>query len=191
MRSAISACLLPILVPLVSAAAYVIPPYEGWKFMNGSQFMGSAGSVPAPKEWTVTGSNVNGRLNVQCSGSDTVQIVPLKNGSTWTGGTLTSRFTMTPQLGRRTIFETRVRFGTNTVDTKQGFQAGLLLMSEGCRQGMKFPDCGGLGVIKMVNGQLNSTVGAVCTSMSPPRIGFSISCRTSFEELGTDQVTKL
>ncbi|KAL2128169.1 hypothetical protein VTI74DRAFT_9560 [Chaetomium olivicolor] len=154
-----------LLLFLATLGSATIPRYdtEGYKIHLSEDFRGPPGGVLQGDDWEVTDANVNGRRGVQLSGGDTMQLVPWKNGE-WDRARATTRYTMTPKAGKRTMLETRIRFGSNPIENKQGFLAGLWISSEQCRHGVNMVGCGSLAVIQTYNGILKSYSGAICTT---------------------------
>ncbi|KXX74013.1 Beta-glucanase [Madurella mycetomatis] len=162
MRFTPFAPLLLILAPLV--AAWDAPSYGGYRLVWSDNFAGSSGSLPNENNWHIIDGNlgVNNELQtyrrntrqVQTSGGNTLQLIPWRDGSEWTSGRIESRYTFTPQPGRRTMAEAQIRFGGNPVHTKQGMWPAFWLLGDSIRSGTGWPGCGELDIMETVNGQL-------------------------------------
>ncbi|KAK4032687.1 concanavalin A-like lectin/glucanase domain-containing protein [Parachaetomium inaequale] len=163
MRFASYLSLLPILGTSVSA--WDAPSYDGYRLVWADTFPGASGSLPNENNWNILDGNlgVNNELqtyrrstrNVQSSGGNTLQLVPWRDGSSWTSGRLESKYTFTPQAGRRTMAEAQIRFGGNSIDTKQGMWPAFWVLGNSIRSGTPWPACGELDIMETVNGQLS------------------------------------
>ncbi|KAK4125817.1 glycoside hydrolase family 16 protein [Parathielavia appendiculata] len=154
--------LLPLLGTAVSA--WDAPSYSGYRLVWADTFAGPSGQLPNENNWNILDGNlgVNNELqtyrrsarNVQTSGGNTLQVVPWKDGSSWTSGRVESKYTFTPQPGRRTMAEAQIRFGGNDIGTKQGIWPAFWLLGDSIRSGTPWPACGELDILETVNGQL-------------------------------------
>jgi beta-glucanase (GH16 family) len=154
--------LLPLLGPL--ASAWDAPGYDGYRLVWSDSFTGASANLPNENNWKIVDGNlgVNNELQayrrnarqVQTSGGNTLQIVPWREGSGWTSGRIESRYTFTPQPGRRTMAEAQIRFGSNPIDTKQGMWPAFWLLGDSVRHGTPWPACGELDIMETVNGRL-------------------------------------
>ncbi|KAK4247297.1 glycoside hydrolase [Corynascus novoguineensis] len=168
--------LLPVLG--TSVLAWNPPSYDGYRLVWSDAFSGSSGSLPNENNWNIITGNlgVNNELevymrdprNVQHSGGDTLQIVPWKDGSTWTSGRIESKFTFTPTAGGRTMAEGQIRFGGNDIGTKAGLWPAFWLLGDSIRSGTPWPACGELDIVETVNGQLRGYGTAHCTACNEP-----------------------
>src|SRR5947207_121192 len=109
-----SLCLLSI-ASLASLASFFTPALSsdapqlpGYRMLWSDNFVGSTGQRPGSNWNVITGNlGINNELqtytdssgNVQLSGGQTVQLVPLHEGDRWTSGRIESRFTFTPAAG--------------------------------------------------------------------------------------------
>ena len=175
--------LLPILGTSVSA--WDAPSYAGYRLVWADTFPGAGGNLPNENNWNIIDGNlgVNNELqtyrrstrNVQTSGGNTLQLVPWRDGSSWTSGRLESKYTFTPQAGRRTMAEAQIRFGGNSIDTKQGMWPAFWVLGNSLRSGTPWPACGELDIMETVNGQLSGYGTIHCGGLSlftltkPPR----------------------
>ncbi|KAK3379085.1 glycoside hydrolase family 16 protein [Lasiosphaeria ovina] len=162
MRFTASASLLSFLPVLVSA--WGAPSYGGYNLVWSDSFAGSGGNLPNQNNWNIIDGylNVNGELEtyratskqVQTSGGNTLQIVPWRDGSSWTSGRIESKYTFSPQAGKRTMAEALIRFGGNDISTKQGIWPAFWLLGDSLRHGTGWPACGELDIMESVNGRL-------------------------------------
>lgn len=165
--------LLLFLASLV--AAWDPPSYSGYSLIWDANFPSAAGTLPSTANWNIiTGYlGVNGEweeytsssANVQCSGGQTLQLVPWKDSSTangWTSGRIESKYTFTPTAGRVTRAEAYIRFGTNAVSTKQGIWPAFWMLGDSLRHGGSWPACGELDVMETVDGILTGHGTAHC-----------------------------
>ncbi len=175
MRSTVA--LLSTLLPLSSA---INPPaYSGYTLTWQSIFPYAKGVAPDNDndKWNVITGNlgVNNEVetytraaaNVECSGNDTLLITPVKasNGA-WTSGRIESRYTFTPTLGKTTLAEARIRFGSNAASRKQGIWPAFWLLGDSNRHGTTWPACGELDVFEAIDGQLIGHGTAHCGTAS-------------------------
>ncbi|KAK3389279.1 glycoside hydrolase family 16 protein [Podospora didyma] len=159
--------LLPSLV-----LAWNSPTYDGYRLIWTDTFAGAGGSLPNTNNWNIIDGNlgVNGELQtykanprqVQLSGGQTLQVVPWRDGSSWTSGRIESKYTFTPQAGKRTMAEASLRFGANDPSTKQGMWPAFWLLGDSLRHGNSWPACGELDIMETVNGQLTGYGTAHC-----------------------------
>ncbi|ROV87375.1 hypothetical protein VMCG_10748 [Cytospora schulzeri] len=159
------------------AAAWIPPSYSGYTLEWYSPFLYASGQLPSSDNWNfITGYlGVNSELeeytsstaNVQCSGGQTLQIVPWKDASTtygWTSGRIESKYTFTPTAGVITRAEAEIRFGTNDISTKQGIWPAFWMLGESLREGGSWPACGELDIMETVDGILRGYGTAHCGS---------------------------
>ncbi|KAI5456803.1 concanavalin A-like lectin/glucanase domain-containing protein [Mariannaea sp. PMI_226] len=143
------------------------PVYSGFTKIWQDAFSGSAGELPDTSKWNIiTGYlNVNRELeiytksneNLQRSGGETLQIVPLRDSSArygWTSGRVESKHVITPVAGRRTRVEAQIRFGSNPIFNKQGLWPAFWMLGNVLRNGGSWPSCGEVDVLEAVNGLL-------------------------------------
>ncbi|KAK4109815.1 glycoside hydrolase family 16 protein [Canariomyces notabilis] len=162
MRSTPFGALLPFLLPL--ASAWNAPSYSGYQLVWSDSFAGASATLPNENNWNIIDGNlgVNNELQtyrrntrqVQTSGGNTLQLVPWREGNGWTSGRIESKYTFTPQPGRRTMAEAQIRFGGNPTSTKQGIWPAFWLLGDSIRHGTGWPACGELDIMETVNGQL-------------------------------------
>lgn len=165
-----------LLMALASVAASWSPPtYSGFNTVWSETFSGAAGSAPSSSTWSIItgylGVNAEWEMyssssaNVQCSGGQTLQLVPWKNPSTqhgWTSGRIESKYTFTPTAGKITRLEADIRFGSNAISTKQGIWPAFWMLGQSCRTGTSWPACGELDIMETVNGILTGYGTAHC-----------------------------
>ncbi|KAK4099228.1 glycoside hydrolase family 16 protein [Parathielavia hyrcaniae] len=156
--------LAPLLATAVSA--WSAPSYSGYQLVWADTFAGANGQLPNEANWNIIDGNlgVNNELqtyrrsarHVQTSGGGTLQVVPWQDAGSgaWTSGRVESKYTFTPQPGRRTMAEAQIRFGGNDVGTKQGIWPAFWLLGDSIRSGTPWPACGELDILETVNGQL-------------------------------------
>ncbi|KAL2258974.1 hypothetical protein VTK26DRAFT_7504 [Humicola hyalothermophila] len=178
MRTATIPSLLSALLLAPYAAAWDAPQYSGYSLVWSDGFAGAAGNLPNEGRWDILDGNlgVNNELqtyrrstrNVQTSGGETLQLVPWRDGGDngWTSGRIESKYTFTPQAGRRTMAEALIRFGGNAVSTKQGYWPAFWLLGDAIRHGTEWPGCGELDIMETVNGQLTGH-GTIHCHVSP------------------------
>jgi beta-glucanase (GH16 family) len=164
------ASLLPFFTAFVSA--WDAPSYSGYGLVWSDSFAGASGNLPNENNWNILDGNlgVNNELQtykrntrqVQTSGGSTLQLVPWQDGSSWTSGRIESKYTFTPQAGKRTMAEAMIRFGTNSISTKQGIWPAFWLLGNSIRSGTGWPACGELDIMETVNGQLTGYGTAHC-----------------------------
>ncbi|KAJ4386764.1 hypothetical protein N0V93_009662 [Gnomoniopsis smithogilvyi] len=158
-------------------AAWVPPTYSGFNSIWSSEFLYPAGQLPNSATWNIiTGYlGVNAELeeytsssaNVQCSGGQTLQLVPWKDSSTlygWTSGRIESKYTFTPTAGKITRVEADIRFGTNAVANKQGIWPAFWMLGDSLRHGGGWPACGEVDIMETINGALTGYGTAHCGS---------------------------
>jgi beta-glucanase (GH16 family) len=155
--------LLPILAG-TGVSAWDAPGYDGYRLVWTDNFAGPGGQLPNENNWNILDGNlgVNNELqtykrnprNAQLSGGTTMQLVPWREGNSWTSGRVESKYTFTPQPGRRTMAEAQIRFGANSIDTKAGIWPAFWLLGDSIRHGTNWPACGELDIMETVNGQL-------------------------------------
>jgi len=146
---------------LVSAES--APGYNGYRLVWADGFEGAAGSPPDAGKWNIrTDIHVNGEWqqyttesrNLQRSGGNTFQLVPQIDNGRWTSGRIESKYVFTPEAGRVTMAEARIRFGDNDINNKKGMWPAFWLLGDSCRNGTPWPNCGEVDVMETVNGQL-------------------------------------
>jgi len=175
----VSASLLPFLLRAVSVSAWSPPSYGGYNLVWSDTFGGAGGSPPNSANWnSITGNlGVNNELeyytsstrNIQQSGGSTLQIVPWRDNTVsggWTSGRLESKYTLTPPSGRRTLVEAQIRFGTNSINNKQGIWPAFWMLGDSIRHGGGWPACGEIDILETVNGQLRG-YGTLHCDVSP------------------------
>ncbi|KAK4134643.1 glycoside hydrolase family 16 protein [Trichocladium antarcticum] len=164
------ASVLPFLA--ASVAAWTAPSHGGYRLIWSDSFAGATNKLPNENNWNILDGNlgVNNELQtykrsarqVQTSGGGTLQLVPWKDGAAWTSGRIESKYTFTPQAGRRTMAEASIRFGSNKISTKQGIWPAFWLLGNSIRAGTPWPRCGELDIMETVNGQLTGHATAHC-----------------------------
>lgn len=159
------------LLPLGVIAAQP-PSYSDYSLIWADTFSGTGGTLPSQTNWEIINRNlgVNNELQtyradskqVQLSGGGTLQLVPWREGSSWTSGRVESRYTFTPAAGRKTMAEAQIRFGGNSIGNKQGIWPAFWLLGQSIRTGTGWPACGELDIVETVNGQLTGYGTAHC-----------------------------
>lgn len=152
---------------LGTVCAWNAPDYNGFGKLWQDTFDGPGGSLPDEGTWNIVDGylNVNAELevytrstrNVQRSGGSTVQLVPWRESSVftgWTSGRLESKYVFTPQSWKITRAEAFLRFGNNPIENKQGIWPAFWTLGNALRNGGSWPACGELDVLETVNGQL-------------------------------------
>jgi len=144
------------------------PEYPGYLPKWSDSFEGPAGQLPDEGRWDIIDRHidVNSELetykkspsNIQCSGGNTLQLVPWHDGTSpngWSSGRIESHYTFTPVAGGKTKAEARIRFGDNPIDNKKGIWPAFWLLGDALRQpGGSWPSCGELDILETINGQL-------------------------------------
>jgi beta-glucanase (GH16 family) len=176
MRFASYLSLVPILAG-TSVSAWAAPGYDGYQLVWSDSFAGPGGQLPNENNWNILDGNlgVNNELqtykrnprNVQLTGGPTMQLVPWREGNGWTSGRVESKYTFTPQPGRRTMAEAQIRFGPNPIDTKAGIWPAFWLLGDSIRHGTNWPACGELDIMETVNGQLTGYGTIHCHGVFP------------------------
>ncbi len=162
-----AASILSLLVAASSVSGLAPPGYGGYNLVWSDSFGATGGSLPNQDNWNIiTGFlNVNNELetytnsnrNVQQSGGGTVQLVPWRDSSVsggWTSARLESKYVFTPGAGRRTMVEAQIRFGSNSVNNKQGIWPAFWMLGDSIRHGTGWPACGEIDVLEAVDGRL-------------------------------------
>ena len=175
MRSTIYRPLFASLALAPLAAATTAPSYSGYTLEWSDAFTGSAGTSPSSANWNIItgypGVNdeweeyTSSSANVQCSGGDTLQLVPWEDSSTtygWTSGRIESVYIFTPTAGVVTRAEAEIRFGTNDISTKQGLWPAFWILGESFREGESWPACGELDIMETIDGVLTGYGTAHC-----------------------------
>lgn len=169
---------LSLLLPFLAApvSALDAPSYDGYRLVWAETFPGPAGSLPNENNWNIVEGDLghNNELqtyrrdsrNVQASGGNTLQLVPWQDGGSWTSGRIESKYSFTPQPGRRTMAEARIRFGPNPIHTKSGLWPAFWLLGASVRSGTPWPACGEIDIMETVNGQLTGYGTIHCHGMS-------------------------
>ncbi|KAK4212661.1 glycoside hydrolase [Rhypophila decipiens] len=173
---------LPVLVSAGNA-----PGISGYRLVWQDNFSGPSGQLPDESKWEIIDRNlgVNGELqtykrsnhNLQKSGGETLQLIPWREGNSWTSGRVESWYTFTPEAGKRTLAQAEIRFGGNDIRNKQGIWPAFWTLGQSIRTGTKWPACGEVDILETVNGQLKG-YGTVHCDVSPGGI-----CR-EFEGIG-------
>lgn len=158
---------LVVLALAALTAGWSPPTYSGFNYIWGDGFPSAAGVAPSSSNWNIItgylGVNseweeyTSSSANLQCSGGQTLQIVPWKNSATtygWTSGRIESKYTFTPTAGKLTRAEADIRFGTNDPSTKQGLWPAFWMLGDSLRHGAGWPACGELDVMETVDGVL-------------------------------------
>ncbi|KAH7253675.1 concanavalin A-like lectin/glucanase domain-containing protein [Fusarium redolens] len=158
-----------------TALAWDAPGYSGFTRVWQDPFSGAAGTLPDTSRWNIIQGylNVNAELevytsssrNVQRSGGDTLQLVPWRDASAlkgWTSGRVESKYVFTPQPGKVTRAEANLRFGSCSINNKQGIWPAFWMLGNILRNGGSWPSCGELDVMETVNGQLTGYGTAHC-----------------------------
>ncbi|RYP21191.1 hypothetical protein DL765_002330 [Monosporascus sp. GIB2] len=139
------------------------PGYAGFTTVWQDAFVGSERQPPDSNNWNIILGKlgVNGEWqtyrggweNLQLSGGNTLQIVPVIANGEWTSGRVESKYTFTPQDGRVTRAEARLRFGNAPSGNKQGIWPAFWIMGDSIRHGVKWPANGEIDVMERVNGE--------------------------------------
>ncbi|KKA26151.1 hypothetical protein TD95_003650, partial [Thielaviopsis punctulata] len=146
-----------------AVAAWSAPNLTSYNLVWQDDFCGDAGLLPNDTNWNiVTNISVNNEwqqytthnTNLQVSGGDTLQIVPLLAENQWTSGRIESKYTWAPASGKKSIGEAVIRFGENAIDTKKGMWPAFWMLSETCRTNGTWPECGEIDILETVNGHL-------------------------------------
>ena len=142
----------------------ISPGYPGYNLVWQDDFVGSAGQSPNTNNWKIITGNlgVNGEWqtyrggweNLQLSGGSTLQLVPVIVNGQWTSGRIESKYTFTPQDGRVTRAEAKLRFGDAPPQNKQGIWPAFWIMGDEINHGVQWPDNGEIDVMERVNGAL-------------------------------------
>ena len=159
--------LISLLLFLTGVTAWDAPTYNGFGRVWQDTFAGAGGSLPDTNNWNIVEGylNVNAELevytrstrNVQRSGGSTIQLVPWRDSSVfsgWTSGRVESKYVFTPQPWKITRTEAFVRFGSNNIWNKQGIWPAFWMLGNALRNGGSWPACGELDILETVNGQL-------------------------------------
>ncbi|KEY68250.1 hypothetical protein S7711_04781 [Stachybotrys chartarum IBT 7711] len=146
------------------ARAILAPNVDGMKIVWSESFSGCAGCAPSSDEWNVAlDVNTNNEIqdystsnaNIQLSGGDTVQLVPLKDeAGRWTSGRIETVQSFTPQPGKRMLFQGELRVGSNA--HKQGIWPAFWMLGNSIREGTEWPLCGELDIYEQVNGDMEA-----------------------------------
>ncbi|KAM7197597.1 beta-glucanase [Rhypophila sp. PSN 637] len=151
--------LVSFLSAFVSAGA--VPNKGGFRLMWSDTFQGNAGQGPDQGKWKIiTGIHTNNEVqdyttsnqNIQISGGGSIQFIPLKTAKGWTSGRIESKYTFTPQAGKATVIEGKIRFGDNPAANKQGIWPAFWLLGDVIHQGTPWPRCGELDIMESING---------------------------------------
>ncbi|KAG6037423.1 hypothetical protein E4U41_005137 [Claviceps citrina] len=158
----LSSTLLAALTASVSAGTP--PNYPGFTLRWHDGFAGGKGASPGGWNHINGFLNVNGELqtytssprNVQLSGRGSVEIIPLRDGSSkkgWTSGRLESTYVLTPAPGRVTRVEASIRFGANSPAGKKGMWPAFWMLGDSIRHGTAWPACGEIDIMEQLNGE--------------------------------------
>lgn len=99
------------------------------------------------QDYTVSNSNL------QITGGGSLQLIPRKSPSgAWTSGRIESKYAFTPQPGKQTIVEGKIRFGDHPASNKQGIWPAFWLLGDSIHQGTPWPRCGELDIMETING---------------------------------------
>lgn len=156
-----------ILSLLGGGHAWNAPVHPGFGLIWQDDFAGTGGTSPDTNKWNIIDGylNVNAELevytsstrNVQRSGGSTLQLVPWRDTSVfsgWTSGRIESKYVFTPQPWKITRAEAIIRFGNNEIWNKQGIWPAFWMLGNVLRNGGRWPACGELDILETVNGQL-------------------------------------
>lgn len=151
---------------LATAEAIDPPAYTGFRRTWHVAFKGVADTLPSPDVWNVALGDRNdnnelqtyrnNKINLRFSGSETLQIIPRRDASAtrgWTSGRIESKANITPENGRLTRIESRLRVAGNPPQNKQGMWYAFWLMGDAFRKGTAWPRCGELDLFENINGQ--------------------------------------
>jgi beta-glucanase (GH16 family) len=144
-----------------AASAADAPQWKDWTLTWQDNFIGDAGSAPDSSKWNVIVDDApqnhewekyrNANRNVQLSGGKSLQIVPWRDGNTWTSARLESKYTFAPKAGELTAAAAYISFGNDA--NKQGIWPAFWLLGSNFHSA-GWPACGEVDVMEMVNGQL-------------------------------------
>ncbi|CAM1504933.1 Fc.00g025240.m01.CDS01 [Cosmosporella sp. VM-42] len=173
------------------------PHYGGFTKVWQDTFVGTGGTLPDTGKWNIIKGylNVNAELevytrstrNVQRSGGATLQLVPWRDTSVfsgWTSGRLESTHVFTPRAGKVTRAEAIIRFGSNPIANKQGVWPAFWMLGNILRNGGSWPSCGELDIMEQINGKLTG-YGTVHCNVNPGGIcneGTGIGGRTGIPD---------
>lgn len=139
------------------------PGYAGFNTIWQDAFIGSSGQSPDTNNWNIITGNLgvnneweiyqSGWENLQLSGGNTLQIVPVIMNGQWTSGRIESKYTFTPQDGRLTRAEAKIRFGDAPAANKQGIWPAFWIMGDSIRHGTGWPGNGEIDVMERVNSE--------------------------------------
>ncbi|RYP68509.1 hypothetical protein DL770_008429 [Monosporascus sp. CRB-9-2] len=133
------ASVLPLFTASVSA--WSAPGYDEYGLVWSDNFAGVSGSLPNENNWNIIDGNLGANNELRTYKRDSRQV---QNSG---GSTL--------QLpGKRTMAEAAIRFGGNSVGTKQNIWPAFRFLGNFIRSGTAWPACGELDIIENVNGRL-------------------------------------
>lgn len=149
---------LPVLATAISA-----PNIDGYKIVWEEPFVGCQGCSVNTARWNIIlNLDVNDEVqeysssnaNIQLSGGQSLQIVPLKSSSTgeWTSGRIESKKTWWAKHGKVMRVEAQLRQGDSL--QKQGMWPAFWMLGDSIRHGTEWPLCGELDIFERVNGDL-------------------------------------
>lgn len=152
---------------LAVASAWDAPQYSGYSRIWQATFVGKRGTPPHPNNWNMRTGDLNDNnefqrwtsspQNVQFSGSNTLQIVPLRDAKApngWTSARIESKYTVLPRDGRITRIESSLRLGSNARANKQGIWPAFWMLGDSHRKGLKtWPACGEVDIMENINGE--------------------------------------
>ncbi|KXJ93928.1 glycoside hydrolase family 16 protein [Microdochium bolleyi] len=156
------------------------PSKSGYSIKWQDNFSGAAGQLPDQNKWWL-GSKDHWNeewqdyqarnKNVQLSGGNTLQLVPWKESGTncktngeddhpvrnhqcWSSGRVESTYYFTPAAGKKTVIESRLRFGSNSAANNQGIFPAFWTLGEACNgEQPGHPTCGEVDIMERVNGE--------------------------------------
>ncbi|KAH7037335.1 secreted glucosidase [Microdochium trichocladiopsis] len=156
------------------------PSKSGYSIKWQDNFSGAAGQLPDQDKWWL-GSKDHWNeewqdyqarnKNVQLSGGNTLQLVPWKESGTncktngeapypvrthqcWSSGRVESNYYFTPASGKKTVIESRLRFGSNSAGNNKGIFPAFWTLGQACNtENPGHPTCGEVDIMERVNGE--------------------------------------
>ncbi|KAJ1335925.1 family 16 glycosylhydrolase [Microdochium nivale] len=157
-----------------------VPIKPGYSTQWHDSFNGPVGQLPDQKKWWLGSKDhwneewqdYQGRSkNVRLSGSNTMQLIPWKEGGNncktngedpypirnhkcWSSGRVESMYYFTPASGKKTVIESRLRFGRNSASRNKGIFPAFWTLGKAC-EGEKpgHPTCGEVDIMERINGE--------------------------------------
>ncbi|KAK0643725.1 concanavalin A-like lectin/glucanase domain-containing protein [Cercophora newfieldiana] len=121
-----------LLLTATLTSAWTAPEYDGFSLVWSEDFAGADDAIlPNQKVWNIIDADLDVNAELEVSES-----------RCWSSGRIESKYSFTPEAGKRTVVEAYIRFGNNSADTKQGI-----------RHGVQWPGCGELDILEILNSQ--------------------------------------